>query len=266
MKANKTEGVNIKQGTEIRRATPTENNSNAQIPIAPEAEIILEYVEGARFQLEKLKLHPEAVRTKYLELVIESGGADPEKSFREAVVWGLGGGIEYDTNLEESFQTLSTIGAPAHEEFYRVVPTLKKTMPLMKIMEAVSKRFEETEPELVIVNGSYGTQRKAYRHLSGQWSIISNRGVRRYFSTLDELYDFLATPQSAREKPKNDKDIPKKEGILVTPDFNLMIKEHRVFNVNDKRITIYEFDDGSFVTENSEGKWASFDSLESARR
>lgn len=197
-KANKAEGANVKQGTELRSATPKEKTINMQIPIAPEAEIILEYVDEARLQLERLKLHPESIRTKYLELIIESGGADPKTSFREAVVWGLGGDIEYESNLEEALQALSIIGASAVAEFYRVVPTLKKTMPLMKIMEAVSKRFEEYEPEMIIVKGVGNVQKKVYVHQNGCYSLFSPTGEEKYFQQIGQVYEYLGTPRAFR--------------------------------------------------------------------
>lgn len=197
-KTSKTEGGNFKQGAEARRATPNEKTLNMHIPIVPEAEIILQYVDEARLQLERLNLHPGSIRTKYLELIIESGGADPQHSFREAVVWGLGGDIEYDSNLEESLKILSTIGAPAVEEFYRVVPTLKKTMPIIKIMEAVAKRLELKEPEIIIVKGAGNIQKRVHVHQNGCYSLFSPTGEEKYFQSIEKVYEYLGTPAAFR--------------------------------------------------------------------
>ena len=65
------------------------------------------------------------------------------------------------------------------------------------------------------------------------------------------------------EKPKSR---PTKTDIIsLPPDFNRLLKEHEEKNLKGKTITIFEFDEGSFVVENSDGRWARYDTLEQAK-
>ena len=54
--------------------------------------------------------------------------------------------------------------------------------------------------------------------------------------------------------------------ITLPPDFNRLLKERKEKNSTGKTVTIFEFDEGSFVIENSDGRWERYDTLEEARR
>lgn len=53
--------------------------------------------------------------------------------------------------------------------------------------------------------------------------------------------------------------------ISLPPDFNRLVKERKEKNPFGATVTIYEFDEGSFVIENSNGQWERYDTLEEAK-
>ena len=73
----------------------------------------------------------------------------------------------------------------------------------------------------------------------------------------------ISPTQQTRKEPalvKNDSD----STSSAPPDFNKLVTEHTKKNSKGKTVTIFEFQDGSFIVENQQGRWERFDSLENA--
>jgi hypothetical protein len=178
-----------------------ENNTKNQKNIThSDIEILMDYVENVKSNYERLAYFPEAVKSKYLELILQSSGADPEKSFRESITYNLGACVEYGVDLECAITQVETCGSRALEEFFKVFPVLINSMSYNSIASAVCKKFEKVEPEMIIVKGMGTIQKKVYVHQNGHYSLFSPTGEEKYFQKIEQVYEYLGTPAAFRRK------------------------------------------------------------------
>lgn len=184
---------------EPARAMDENKLPNEDITFNKDAEIIMEYVVEAKSCYERLALFPSSIKAKYQELIAETGGADPEKSFREAIVLNLGVEVQYDASLDEAIKKVTACGSKEIEEFIKVFPVLSKSMKYQDIAQAVCRKFEDIEPEIIIVRGASSAQKRVYVHSSGRFSLFLPNGEREYFERIEDVYDYLGTPQLFRK-------------------------------------------------------------------
>ena len=176
-----------------------QNHSSASFGDFEErAQIVLEYSAEARSAYKTLDKMPELARRRFRERVALGQINDIPKIVQSSILDALGDeSITWNSKLENALFALGNWGELAMQEFFRVFPTLSKSMPADEIVDAVVTKLAGRVVRDFIVPDYLGNSIACTYHSNGTLRIAKSGKV---FGELQHLYNHLRTPLEQRKR------------------------------------------------------------------
>jgi uncharacterized membrane protein YhaH (DUF805 family) len=177
-----------KQSSRQNLSQPTEFEQQAAL-------ILLEHDDHLKKVFNDLAGVPKEIRDRIIFAVANDPSADINALRNSILLESLGRpDMNWDDELELIIIKCRDARPEDVTELFRVFPILSKRMPPMEVFRKI---ISEKKTEF-FVSGAGGKKIKVTQHGTKRFSMESYSGTKA-FTSLDELYEFLGTPQIERK-------------------------------------------------------------------